>query len=103
MAHPALKAAEARHFQLGEEDSYEQHELYNYTKTNEADRRDMFRMGKPQEMRVRQTNISSLTIMTTNALDRVSAQLQVNHHVWLQCHSDVFVGSHTFHSLSRTG
>ena len=47
---PSQKVPEVKQFDAdGYEDSYE---LYNTYKTNEADKRDMMRMNKPQEMRV---------------------------------------------------
>ena len=54
MAH-VLKSPETKHVNIGEEHGYEDaHELETVFKTGEADRRDMLRMNKPQEMRVGQ-------------------------------------------------
>ena len=52
MSHNSHKSAGIQHFQI-EDEGYDNDGLYDYTKTNAADKKDMLRMGKPQEMRVR--------------------------------------------------
>jgi hypothetical protein len=46
------KSAGIQQFQLGNNEVHDPDGFYDYTKTNAVDRKDMLRMGKPQEMRV---------------------------------------------------
>ena len=70
-------------FQLGDDENYDQDGLYDYTKTNAADRRDMLRMGKPQEMRVNMMqSYREILPANANAMGG-TAQLQSSNNVWV--------------------
>ena len=51
---PTYKSPQISHTGVDHDNGYGQdaHELHDFYKTSEADRRDMLRMNKPQEMRV---------------------------------------------------
>lgn len=52
MSHPS-KTAETYNFQIDNGDQFDDFDGADNRKSNAADRRDMARMGKPQEMKVR--------------------------------------------------
>lgn len=55
MAHYSGKSAENHDFELREVDEYHDNAWLSASKTTPADGRDMARMGKQQELKVRQT------------------------------------------------
>lgn len=69
MSHPSQKSAGIQHFQIGDDETYDHDGIYDHTKTNAADRKDMYRMGKPQEMRVSIVLSREVDAMAADALN----------------------------------